>query len=169
MLVLLLALGCSTKSGDVGTDDTGLSGETGETADSGPAGEGVVALTFAMDADYIDVMDEPPVGRFWGTIWRGEDVTGVGPNDGAEGIGDVYIETLDLTPSGEPTEPLFTSAALPAGGICVLGFLDSDANADSESPGPDKRDPVTLPADNRFDVVADQTTTIQVYFGFLNP
>ena len=88
MLVLLLALGCANKSGDVGTDDTGAAVETG---DSGPAGEGVVALTFAMDADYIDAMDEAPVGRFWGTIWNGDDVTNIGPNDGAVGIGDIYI------------------------------------------------------------------------------
>ena len=166
MLVLLLALGCANKSGDVGTDDTGAAVETG---DSGPAGEGVVALTFAMDADYIDAMDEAPVGRFWGTIWNGDDVTNIGPNDGAVGIGDIYIETLDLTPSGEPTGVLFTSDVLPAGEICVLGFMDSDVNADADAPDPDKRDPVTLPSDNRFDVVADETTTIQVYFGFLNP
>ena len=165
MLVLLLALGCADKGGD----DSAAPQETGETADTGPAGEGQVALTFAMDADYIDAMDEAPVGRFWGTIWYSDDVTNAGPNEGAEGIEDVYVETLDLSPSGETTAVLYTSGALPAGEICVLGFLDSDANADADAPDPDDRDPVTLPSDNRFDVVADETTTIQVYFGFLNP
>lgn len=167
MLLLVLALGCRDKGAD-DTAEPAETGETGETGDTGPAGEGQVAVTFAMDPDYIDVMDEVPVGRFWGTIWRGEDVTGVGPNDGAEGLEDIYIESLDVTGGRTPTAVLHTSGALPAGEICVLGFLDSDNNSD-ESASPDEGDPVTLPGDNRFTVVADETTTIEVFFGFLNP
>lgn len=165
MLVLLLALGCADKGGD----DTAASAETGETGDTGPVGEGQVAITFSMDPDYIDVMDEPPVGRFWGTIWNSDDVTDLGPNDGAVGLEDINLESLDLTGGDTPTAVLFTSGELPAIRISVLGFLDSDANSDADAPDPDEKDPVTLPNDNRFNVVADETTTINVFFGFLNP
>jgi len=167
MLLLILALGCSGK--DAG--ETAETGETGETGDTGPLGEGTLALTFSMDPDYIDVMPEgeEPVGPFWGQFWYSDEVTSAGPEDGAEALGDIYVETVDLRPSGDPTGVLFTSDALPATEICVLGFLDSDGNADTDSPDPDDKDPVTLPGDNRFDVVADSETTVSVYFGLLNP
>lgn len=167
MLLLFLALGCSGKD----TGETGDTGETAETGDTGPVGEGTLALTFSMDPDYIDAMPEgeEPVGPFWGEFWRSDEVTSVGPDADAESLGDITVETVDLRPSGDPTTVLFTSDTLPAIEVCILGFLDSDGNADPDSPDPDDKDPVTLPSDNRFDVVADSETTVSVYFGLLNP
>ena len=52
--------------------------------------------------------------------------------------------------------------------MVILGFLDSDANANPDSPGPDQRDPVTLPGKNRTDLVAG-STDVTVFFGLLNP
>lgn len=164
MLLLILALACTDKGGD----DTGTPAETGETGETGEPGEGTLAITFAMDADYIAIMDEEPVGRFWGVVWRSEDVTSIGPGEDAVGLADVYVEEVDLRPDGATTAVLAITGPIPAIEVCILGFMDSDANA-TEDPDPDEGDPVTLPGDNRFDVVADAETTVEVYFGLLNP
>jgi hypothetical protein len=64
---------------------------------------------------------------------------------------------------------LFTTGALPVGEVTILGFIDSDGNADPDAPSPDAKDPVTLPSDNEFDVIGGQETTVEVYFGLINP
>jgi hypothetical protein len=161
LLWLTAALGCGDKSED--------SASSADTTDSLEATEGTLALTFAMDADFIDVMDEAPVGRFWGTIYAAEDVTGIGPDDDAVEYGDVYVESVDLSPEGQTTAVLFTTGALPVGEVTILGFIDSDGNADPDAPSPDAKDPVTLPSDNEFDVIGGQETTVEVYFGLINP
>jgi len=131
------------------------------------AGDGTLALTFGIDSDYLAAMEEPAVGTFYGSFWLGSEVTSLGPDDGAMDLGGIEV-ALDLTDGG-PTAVLFTSGPLPAEEIVVLGFLDSDANTDPGAPGPDAKDPVTLPNDNDFDVVAGQETTVEVFFGLLNP
>lgn len=163
MLLLLIALACADKDGT----DTGEPGETGETGDTA-GGEGTLALTFALDPDYMAIMEEEPVGTFYGSFWRDEDVSSIGPAEGAEDLGGIRVEGIDLRPDGGPTSVLFTSGPL-SGSVVVLGFLDSDANADPDDPSPDDKDPVTLPADNEFEVVPGQETTVEVFFGFLNP
>jgi hypothetical protein len=141
---------------------------TGETAAPGP-GAGTRALTFRIDTDYQAAMDEEAVGVFYGAFWRGSEVTSLGPDDGAQDLGAIRVDPLDLRDGGGPTTVLFTSELLPAEEVVVLGFLDSDGNADPDDPGPDAKDPVTLPNDNDFDVLGGQTTTVEVFFGLLNP
>lgn len=162
MFLLALALACTgaDKTDDSTTDDS-------VPADTDP-GVGILALTFNIDEDHRAVMEEPCVGSFYGTIWRGDEVTGAGPDDGAVGLEDVFVETVDLT-SGGPTTVLYTTGELPGIEVVILGFLDSDANSTEEGRRPDNKDPVTLPNDNDFDVVADTTTEAEVYFGLLNP
>ena len=155
---MLAALACGDK-----TDETAQPDTTGDPT------EGTLAITFAMDADFIDIMDEAPVGPFWGTIYAADQVTGIGPDDDAVEYGSIYVETVDLSPDGATTAVLFTTDALPVMEVVILGFVDSDGNADPDSPGPDTRDPVTLPADNDFDVIGGLETTIEVYFGLINP
>ena len=133
------------------------------------SGVGTLALTFRIDTDWMDAMSEPAVGPVWGDLFLGSDVTNLGPNAGAEAVGSVYIEQVDLTPGGGPTAILITTEPLPAGEVAFLGFMDSDGNADPDAPGPDRKDPVTFPADNRFTVRPDQETTVEVFFGLLNP
>jgi len=157
--VIALALFACT-----GTDPAPDTGAAIDTA----VGEGTLALSFAIHPDWHDAMDEPAVGTFYGSFWRGDEVTGVGPDDGAEDLGGIVVEGIDLT-SGEPTDVLFVSEALPAIEVVVLGFLDSDENADPNDPDPDDKDPVTLPSDNDFDLVADTELQAEVYFAFLNP
>ena len=158
----LLLLGCDPKG-----DDTAAPGGGNDTSADTTATEGTLALTFAIDTDYQAAMDEPAVGTFYGAYWLGEEVTSLGPDDGAVSLGSIEVE-VDLT-DANPTAVLTTSPALPATEIVILGFLDSDANADADDPGPDDRDPVTLPNDNDFDVVGGAETTVEVFFGLLNP
>lgn len=132
------------------------------------SGEGVLAVTFRINTDYQDLMQEPAVGMFYGSFWYGDDVSAIGPAAGAVDLGGFEV-MVDLTDGGGPTEVLYTSDLLPAEEIVILGFLDSDGNADPVSPNPDDKDPVTLPGDNDFDVVGDAVTTVEVYFGLLNP
>ena len=142
-----------------------------EEVDSAVTGSGMGSLSFqfAMDTDYMAAMDEPAVGHFYGSIYLGEEVSGIGPDEGAEALDSLFIENIILPTDGSSTEVLITISHLPVTEVVVLGFLDSDGNADLENPSPDAKDPVTLPADNDFDVIEDQDTPAQIYFAFLNP
>ncbi len=169
LVALALTAGCGAKAdsgGEASGDDTG-----GAAGDGGAplTGVGQLALTFAIDSDYAAVMDEPPNGTFYGSFWRGDEVSGVGPDDGAEDLGGVQIDGLSLPLDGSSTAVVFTSGDLPTGEVVLLGFLDSDANTDPADAGPDPKDPVTLPADNDFDVIDGEVTEVRVFFGLLNP
>ena len=156
MLPFLLLLACGGAPAD--TDDTDASG----------SGRGALRVSFGIDGDWFASMDEPCVGPFWGSIWLSDEVTGAGPIDGAESVADLHIESVDLS-AGENTAVLTTVTDLPAGWVTILGFLDSDGNANVDEPDPDEDDPVTLPGDNEFEVVEDAETDALVFFGLLNP
>jgi hypothetical protein len=149
---LLLLLGCP-----VAPEDTG---------ETGGAGVGQLGLSFEIDPDQQDRMDEAPVGVFTGSFYLATDVTVLGPNAGAEAVGEILVEGVDLRAGA--TEVLFTSDDLPAEAIVVLGFLDSDDNRDPDDASPDNADPVTLPGQNTFLVEAGSTSEARVHFGFLN-
>ena len=159
--LLALLIACS------GSPDKDSATPTGTTPPT--SGEGTLALTFRMDADQMTNMQEPAIGTFYGSFWRGSEVSSLGPDDGAEDLGGIEVTGIDLTVGGGPTGVLFVSGPLPAEEVVVLGFLDTDGNADPNDLGPDSKDPVTLPNDNDFDVVGDAETTVEVYFGLLNP
>jgi hypothetical protein len=167
--LILAAAGCGDKADDdtsSGGDSAAATDDTAAADDTPPTGQ--LALTFAIDTDYRDLMQEPASGSFWGSFYDADDVTGVGPNDGAEALGSIYIEQIDLT-GAQPTGVLFTSEALTAKKVVVLGFMDSDGNADVDDPDPDEKDPVTVPGDNRFTIVDGEVTEVQVFFGLLRP
>ena len=159
--MLILALACTTPGdpGDTGTEDT---------AQAAP-GEGAIALTFAMDTDYMALMEEEASGSFYGAFWRGEEVSSIGPEEGAVSLGSIRVDGITLPADGSATAVLYTHEGLPAEEVVVLGFLDSDGNADLDSPSPDSKDPVTLPGDNDFDIAGGETPEARVFFGFLNP
>lgn len=169
LLLGALLLGCG---GDKATvDDTAAVDDTGDTDDSGvddpcfrvDGATGALSLTFEMDADYIDVMSEAPVGTFYGSVFACEDASAVGPADDATALLDLEVAGLDLSDGGGPVDPGLTTDPVSAEYVWVLGCLDSDGN------GCDKGDPVTVPSANRVVVVPDQTTALNVYFGILNP
>ena len=165
-IVLGLLIGCTNQKEDTSTENVDQ-GDSGTMING--SGLGNLSFRFAMDTDYMAAMDEPAVGNFYGSIYLGEDVSGVGPNDGAEALTSLLVENITLPTDGSSTEVLLTVEDLPATEIVVLGFMDSDGNADPDNPNPDAKDPVTLPSDNDFDVIEDQTTESRIYFAFLNP
>jgi len=157
MLTLLLALACT---GSVETDT--------DTGDEDVAGTGTLALSFRIDDDYRDVMQEPALGPFWGSVYLADEVTGIGPDDGALPLAHIHVAEIDLT--GEPVSAaLFVTDPLPNDWVTILGFMDSDSNAVPGDEDPDSKDPVTLPNENEFLVVKDAETPAEVFFGFLNP
>ena len=159
-IIFLTVLGC-----------TGNKVETQDTAEehlSLPS-EGSLLLRFRIDTDYLALMEEEAIGPFYGAFWLGSEVSSVGPDDSAESLGAIYIEEIVLPVDGSPTEVLLLQEDLPAEEVIVLGFMDSDGNADPNAPSPDSKDPVTLPNDNDFDVIGGEETEVTVFFGFLNP
>lgn len=127
--------------------------------------EGTLALSFRMDAAYLGTFDdgEDAIGPFYGSIYRGEDVTGIGPDEGAEPLADIEVVELDLREDGGPSPVLWVSGPLPACTVSVLGCLDSDAN------GCDAGDMVTMPNDNFAGVSPDAETAFEVFLGIRNP
>ena len=131
--------------------------------------EGTLLFRFAMDVDYMAEMQEAAEGKFHASIYLGDEVSSIGPEEGAESLANVFVENVILPTDGSATEVLLVVPNLPADEVVVLGFLDSDDNADPDDPGPDSKDPVTLPSDNDFDVVGGEETEATIFFGFLNP
>lgn len=154
--MVLLFLACTARPED-----------SSPTVDTGPFPVGTLALRFDMDHDYREAMEEEAIGPFEGSFWRADQVDALGPMEGAEDLGGISVAEVDLT--GEATDVLFTSMDLPPVEVVVLGFIDSDLNAADGDGGPDKKDPVTLPNENRFQVVSGAESEVTVYFGFLHP
>lgn len=82
-------------------------------------------------------------GLVVGDVYRAEDVTIGGPNEGAEPVASFRFEDVDVTEG--PSVPYRLDAVLNAGAYQILGFMDVDDNADADSPNPDKGDPVMIP------------------------
>jgi hypothetical protein len=159
-LLPVLVIGCPATGAD---DDDSVADD-----DDAAATEGTLAVSFRIEADWADVMDEPAVGPFWGSIYLSEEVTALGPNDDAVALGSIYVEIVDLTGPDLTSPVLFTTDPLPAEWVVILGFMDSDGNSIEDDRDPDQRDPVTLPNDNQFLVIAGEETPAEVLFGFLN-
>lgn len=158
--MLLLLLACTGSDKDSGPVDS-----SGDSATSG--GPGTLALTFRMEDDYIATMakvGEEPVGTFGGSIFAEEDATELGPNKGAVSLEDFDVE-LNLLPDGGPTGVVYTTEPLDPQVVWILGCLDSDANDECGDQG----DPITRPSENKFQVVADTESTVEVFLGMLRP
>lgn len=135
------------------------------------AGEGRLALRFKLQEDWYDYLverGETPSGPFWGAIYGGV-VGETGPTSDSVLLGDVFVEEVTFLPNDGVTEILFTTELIPTGTVYVLGFVDSDRNADFDAPGPDAKDPVTVPSGNSFTVSANQTRDAVVFFDMLFP
>jgi hypothetical protein len=162
LLPLLLApllAACPAANDDDSADDDDDSTQAATT--------GTLAISFRIDEDWAAAMDEPPLGAFRATIFLTDEVTGIGPDDGAQELEYIVVTEVDLTGGDLSSPVLYTTGELEADWVTVLGFLDSDANS-VEPHGPDEGDPVTLPNDNAFEVIGGQETTVEVLFDFLN-
>ncbi|MCB9765494.1 MAG: hypothetical protein H6739_37315 [Alphaproteobacteria bacterium] len=151
--MLLLLLACAAAPDDAAVD-------TAPTV-------GALSVRFDIDPNQAAVMDEPPVGTVYCGIYEGDDIEGTGPVEGAEQPYPNFSVALDLTAG--PSGFVHDYPELDPGWWGVLCFMDSDGNVIPESTGPDDGDPVTLPYENIFEVVAGQETEATVVFGILNP
>lgn len=87
----------------------------------------------------------PIAGPIWGDVFRASDVTIAGPRDGAQAVASFHFEGVDVT-NGVSTMEYTIEGELPGGqSYQILGFMDTDGNADPTSPAPDEGDPVMIP------------------------
>lgn len=113
---------------------------------SRPADSGRFVATFKASETVRNSMEltDPLRGRVVGTIFRAEDVTIVGPRDGAVALGYFDFPDVDLTdPARNPEIEL--PIDVPPGKYQILGFMDIDGNAVPDNADPDIGDPVMLP------------------------
>ncbi len=90
-------------------------------------------------------LDGPLKGNVYGSIYRAEDVTIMGPNEGAVAVAALRFTDVDVTDlSGSPIR-YHVDEVLPAGNYQILGFMDVDGNTDTNAPDPDVNDPVMIP------------------------
>jgi hypothetical protein len=131
------------------------------------ADRGRFVATFDASASVRDSsdLDGELVGPVYASIYRDEDVSFTGPNDGAEPVDRFTIAELDLR-SG-PSEPIAIDVELPAGDYQILGFMDTDGNADPAAPSPDLNDPVLIPSRAR--QLRCETQPIDLTFPLLLP
>jgi hypothetical protein len=164
LLVFLFAAACTPDPVDSDTDtDSPADTDATPVACADATTTGSLALSLAMEEDYIPSMDEDPIGTFRASVFRGEDVSGIGPVDGAVALADIEVADVDLTDGGGPVDLAHTVADLPACRVAILGCLDSDGN------DCDQHDAITLPNDNMFVVIEGTATPVQVFLGLLNP
>ncbi len=83
---------------------------------------------------------------------------------GAESVAKV-LDEVDIRDG--PSEPILLDMALPAGDYQLLGFMDSDGNADPNSPSPDAYDPVLIPG--TIHTIACDTQSTSLSFPLLRP
>ena len=141
-----------------------------EFLDSGyPPGSTGLNVQFAIDPNVAKKLDDPSRGPFVGQVFHSEDVNSLGPTNGAVPLGDITVDDLDLPDDGSTTEVEFHISPVPALPVTILGFVDTDGNRNEDDPQPDRGDPVTLPGDNEFQLVADHQNLVTVFFGLLNP
>lgn len=160
MLALLLLACTAADSAD--TAEIPIAPDTGEEP-------GTLALSFRMDDDYLAAIAEngqTALGSFGGEIYAEADASSVGPNEGAVSLYSFSVEGVDLTADGGPTDVLHVTEALDAQIVWVLGCLDIDVPADGCG---DVGDPITVPNENKVQVVGGTETPFTVYMGMLRP
>lgn len=131
--------------------------------DSAPPGPGALGLTFRMDADYLEAMSEPATGTFRGSVYAEADASSIGPTEGASSLLDFQVVGLDLSDGGGPSTTPYVTDPLEPQVVWVLGCLDT-AGDDCE-----QGDPITIPNENKVEVLADDPTAFEVYLGMLHP
>lgn len=160
--ILMFLPGCEKAgSGDTAADK----GEATEDPGGSPEttfGNGTLGLRFSIDDDVAESMDVPPAGVFFGEIYDAEDVTGLGPNDGAVALTGFTV-TLDLAVDGTHSDVVYTTPLFEIAEVTVLGALDVDESGDASG-----GDPITLPHLTSFDVL-EGTSEVVVELNMLYP
>lgn len=113
---------------------------------SEPAAQGYFDVTFDASSTVRNsrALDGELKGNVWGSVFRAEDVSGLGPREGAQAVASFAFEDVDLT-DPDALQTYRIDAQLTAETYQILGFIDIDGNADPDAPDPDVGDPVTVP------------------------
>jgi len=114
---------------------------------SSDALSGTFMVRFDASSTVRNSPSAPPTlaGPVWGSVYRASDVTITGPNDGALPVANFHFESIDVQ-GGVTTMEYTIDGSLPGGqSYQLLGFMDTDGNADPMDPGPDVGDPVMIP------------------------
>jgi len=150
MRVFLPLLLCCTQAppGEIKPDETGS-----------PIDSGRLALRYTISPALVEQMAEPARGVFYGQIFDAQ-------------TGDTLLDSvehhLDLGDGIIPTDLLHTTVPFTVSEVVVMGFLDSDANAEQTGMGQDAGDPVARAEDNHLAVIIDATIAVTVTLGTLH-
>jgi hypothetical protein len=112
-------------------------------------------------------LDGPLRGTVVGSIYRAEDVTLTGPNEGAESVYRFRFDDVDVTSLEGSPESYSIPVTLSAGDYQILGFMDIDGNEAMGDGAPDVNDPVMIPIGAHALECAVQPTTVE--FAILLP
>ncbi len=143
---------------------TGVSKAVNTCEGSIPAESGRFEITFDTTQRDNPSLDGEFRGPVSGSIFRDEDVTLLGPKDGAEAVANFDFDEIDLTQG--PDGPYLIDVELPAGEYQFLGYMDTDDNVD-EFDGPDVNDPVIIPSGAV--ELGCETQRVTVQFPILRP
>ncbi|MCB1843109.1 MAG: hypothetical protein KDI09_09130 [Halioglobus sp.] len=114
-----------------------------------------------------DNLDGPLRGAVIGSIFRAEDVTLTGPNEGAEAVYKFRFDDVDVTSLEGSPDRYAIPVSLGAGDYQILGFMDIDGNEAAGDGGPDVNDPVMIPIGAYAMECAQQPVTVE--FAILLP
>lgn len=128
---------------------------------------GTARLTFSVDQNVRESsnLTSPLLGPVYGAIYKAEDVTAMGPIEGAEQLVSVELSSVDLR-EAEVSAVSWTTPDLPPDVYVFLGFFDVNGNGE-ESRSPDKGDPVTLPSVNQFEILDGEQEDVVVRFSLI--
>ena len=157
VVVVVLAAGCDDASTPATTDTDASAAETAQPTTS------TVTIKFSASADVRDspTLKDPLQGNVYGAIYKSEDVSMMGPIDGAESLIGVDVMGVDLV--GLTFSKATWTGELAPGEYSFLGFFDVDGNG-AETKDPDSGDPVTLALTNKFTVTEGEPADVTVIF-----
>lgn len=104
-------------------------------------------------------------GTAYGDLYLSEDVSVVGPVDGAMEVANIHL-AIDVSVN-DVSDGQWLSMQLRPGKYTFLGFFDVNDKSTPDKRRPVSGDPVTLPFTNKFDVKPGQETTGTVRFDLL--
>ncbi len=128
---------------------------------------GTLKLRFGLAESIRDEarMAKSVRGTAYGDLFASEDVSVVGPIDGAMEVANIRM-AIDVS-MNDVSDGQWTSTPLKAGKYTFLGFFDVDDKSTPDKRRPVSGNPVTLPFTNKFDVKPGMETMGTVRFDLL--
>ena len=133
-----------------------------------PVETGDVRLNFSVSSSVRSspYLDDDLLGTVYGGIFHVQDVSVLGPVEGAVSLASVELEGVDLREA--EASVVFWSGTLDPGSYVFLGFFDVDGNGEElAETNPDNGDPVTLANTNAFEIDKGGSSELQVEFNLL--